>query len=116
MKKTVKPVFKVDLTDCNTVEDIYAAFGSAKQKAGVPVMKIELRSIIHNAVEEALNNARIDIAEGNDKKDTINVGEWKAFDINDDEKMIIKQKNGKVYLKKVKKNIFKRFWCWLRRK
>lgn len=47
-KKTFKPVYTVDITDCVNGTDVLLAFANAKQKAGLPITDDELNAIIED--------------------------------------------------------------------
>lgn len=100
MKKTVKPDFKVDINMEDTPVDIFAKYGAAKQKAGLPMTDRELESIISK----------------HEGGKTYIEPEFEAINLRDDEKVVIKKRNGKLTAKVVKKNIFKRFWYWIVKK
>jgi len=46
-KKTVKPVYTVDISNCEDANDILLAFANAKQKAGLPITDEELECLIN---------------------------------------------------------------------
>lgn len=52
-KKNFKPVFTVDITECETPNDMMIEFGYAKQQAGLPITNEELEAMIDEAVEVA---------------------------------------------------------------
>ena len=58
MKKTNKKTkysYVVDITDCNTVNDVEVAFAIAKQKAGIPLSDSNLDAIINHTVEQVVD-------------------------------------------------------------
>jgi len=96
--KTIKPKkseFTVDLTKCETPNDIYIAFGFAKQEAGLPMSNTEFAAIL---------------------TETSNIREWGtqlAKNFFETLEMI----DAKDWCQSTKKpNIFKRFWNWITRK
>lgn len=46
MKKTVKPEFTVDVTNCETGFDLLVAFAKAKHQAGLAITDDELNALI----------------------------------------------------------------------
>ena len=95
MKKTTKkinPAFEVDLTWCTTPIEIYAAFGMAKQRAGLPMKNFEFQAIVSELMDvKTMTYTIID-----NLCEAINSAEFKE-----------EQK---------KPNVFKRFWNWITRK
>lgn len=53
-KKVVKPVFKVDLTNCVTVEDVIVEIALAKVEAGVAITRRELETIVEDEIDSAI--------------------------------------------------------------
>lgn len=101
-KKSTKPTCIVDLTNVETLTDVFAAFGIAKQKAGIPITEDELGAIIDKTIdltEQAIS-----------EKIALNT---KKVKIEKDEKIIF-DANGNYTIKKP--NIFKRFWNWITKK
>lgn len=47
-KKTFKPAYTVDITNCKDTFDVLVQFGLAKQKAGLPITDDELDAIIED--------------------------------------------------------------------
>jgi len=54
-KKTVKPTFIVDVTECNSPEEIRRAFTLAKVKSGVAITFDELDHFVSTIVEDYNN-------------------------------------------------------------
>lgn len=95
MKKTTKktnPAFEVDLTLCTTPTEIYAAFGMAKQRAGLPMKNFEFQAIVSQLLDIKATAAE-------------------AFD------NICNALNSiECKCEQKKPNVFKRFWNWITRK
>lgn len=95
MKKTTKktnPAFEVDLTWCTTPTEIYAAFGMAKQRAGLPMKNFEFQAIVSQLLDIKATAAE-------------------AFDNICRALISIECK-----CEQKKPNVFKRFWNWITRK
>lgn len=98
--KTPKPLFTVDMVDCGTVQELYAQFGFAKQRAGLAINNQELQAIMYISglvamdaiVDNLLSTPKIPI--------TVKDGEKLVFD-----------SKGNYKVKKA--NIFRRFWNWV---
>ena len=91
--KVVKPLYKVDLTNAETFDDVAIAFAMAKFEAKQPLDKRDLMAIIWEAdVETAIELALL--------ASTIIPAICQC----------------KCEYKCKKQNIFKRFWNWLTRK
>ena len=106
VSKKIEPKFIVDLTNANTIDDVYLAFALAKHNAGLPINDAELTTIVGTAVDltiQAMTNNYICLP-----KDA-----GKSIEVNDGEKLIFDSK-GNVSVKKP--NVFKRFWNWITRK
>ena len=101
--KTVKPAFIVDLTNVETPDELYAAFGLAKQDANLPMTDDELVAIVNIAINTTLSVLQ----------DTFKKLPYKEYNITNGEKLIFDE-NGNVKVKKA--NIFRRFWNWITRK
>lgn len=89
--KTVKPVFTVDIRNVETVDSTHAAYGLAKQSAGLPITNTELTciiTIVANSVAKAVANITASYKYANLLCDILNKKGQKAQ----------------------KKNIFKRIW------
>lgn len=84
-----QPAFKVDLRFCNTPEEIYASFGFAKQRAGLPMTNREFSAIIWILL------------------DTRQAIQDFVSTISDCMLCTVEEK---------KPNVFKRFWNWITRK
>lgn len=52
IKKTTKPVYKVDITNVDTLSEMKAAFALAKHNAKLPLSNDELISIITYVIDE----------------------------------------------------------------
>lgn len=102
IRKTKDFQFIVDLTNVNDPTTMIAAFGFAKQEAGLPMLDNELDAIIVKACELSCN-AFISAIDANAKD----------IEIKKDEKIVFDAK-GQFKIKK--SNIFKRFWNWITRK
>lgn len=100
--KAKKPAFIADFTNVHSAEDMYAEIALAKQRAGLPMLNIELDSLISVMIKIALGALSSAIA-------TCSTG----IEISGDEKLVF-DAQGNVSIKKP--NIFKRFWNWIRRK
>jgi hypothetical protein len=108
-KKTVKefkPAFVADLTDAESMTDVYVAFGLAKQDAGLPISDVELDAIIDKTIEISVRELTKMSKEAFDKATHI-------VSITGDEKLVFDADGG---FKVKKPNVFKRFWNWITRK
>lgn len=108
-KKTVKefkPAFVVDLTNAESMTDVYVAFGLAKQEAGLPISDTEFDAIIDKTVEISVRELTKMSKEAFSKATHI-------VNITGDEKLVFDADGG---FKVKKPNVFKRFWNWLTRK
>lgn len=95
MKKKFKPLFTVDVTNCNDDRDIVVEFTKAKVRAGLPITEYEFNTCISRTIsmfEDALNSMSFEL----DVPDVPDVPDM-------------------IFVKK-KPNIFKRFWNWITRK
>lgn len=94
-KKTTKKTsqtFEVNLVWCTTPSDIYAAFGLAKQQAGLPMTNTEFSTIVFKIID----------AKTLMKELICSVCElFQPIEFKYEQK---------------KPNIFKRFWNWITRK
>ena len=52
-KKAVKPLFIVNITDCNTANDIIVKFAQAKQQVGLALTNTEFEAVVN---DRALKN------------------------------------------------------------
>lgn len=68
MKKTFKPLFTVDLTECETPRDIYVKYADAKVAAGLPITKTEYDAVIAGAEDNASLKVTMVVAECEPKK------------------------------------------------
>ena len=107
VKKTVKPVVVTNLTNVETVNDLYREHIRAKVRAGKPITTEELELAEDYAVTEAIDDLASSVVE------TFLSIPYTQFEVKDGEKLVFDE-NGKVSIKKP--NIFKRAWNWLRRK
>lgn len=92
MKKKFKPLFTVNITNCNDDRDIVVEFTKAKVRAGLPITEYEFNTCISHTIsmfEDALNSMSFEL---------------EVPDVPD------------MILVKKKPNIFKRFWNWITRK
>lgn len=103
-KKTNKNV--VDLTMCQDMTDVFAAFGRAKAEKGLPINEVELEAIATNYVDAVIsslftwNNTLMMDNDGNYTKLNLTVY------------------NPEPVTKKAEKKpgFFKRIWNWITRK
>jgi hypothetical protein len=59
-KKTFKPTYTVDITNCEDPFDVLVQFGLAKQNAGLPITDDELNAIIDdNAILVVIHDITI---------------------------------------------------------
>lgn len=104
--KNIKPTYIVDITSCQTANDVICEFAYAKVEAGLPITMLEynvsMKSYIDNykTTEEMI---------------------YECFDTAVNKVATITDKLCGVYMKpnntEVKKpNAFKRFWNWLTNK
>ena len=104
--KNIKPTYIVDITSCQTANDVICEFAYAKVEAGLPITmleyKVSMKSYIDNykTAEEMINE---------------------CFDTAVNMVATITDKLCGVYTKpnntEIKKpNVFKRFWNWLTNK
>ena len=104
--KNIKPTYIVDITSCQTANDVICEFAYAKVEAGLPITmleyKVSMKSYIDNykTAEEMINE---------------------CFDTAVNKVATITDKLCGVYTKpnntEIKKpNVFKRFWNWLTKK
>lgn len=99
--KEVKPAFIVDLTHIEEPEDVYMAFGLAKQNAGLPINDIEFTAIIDHMLKFMIKSIG-----------TSFTASCKEVEITGDDKLVFDSK-GNFTVKKP--NIFKRFWNWVKK-
>ena len=104
--KNIKPTYIVDITSCQTANDVICEFAYAKVEAGLPITmleyKVSMKSCIDNykTTEEMIHE---------------------CFDTAVNKVATIADKLCGIYTKpnntEVKKpNVFKRFWNWLTNK
>lgn len=112
-KKTFKPVFTVDMTGCDTVEDLIIAIADAKLDAGLCISRKELEAILDEQIEITVEETIEQLFDGHNALIVDENGEIEAFDaikftpepsITCEECIVVQRK---------KKNVFKRFWSWL---
>lgn len=102
-KKTPELAFVVNLTNAETPQEIYAEYGYAKQRAGLPITKDELTAIMFDAAMTGIA-VLAEVASSHPSK---------TIEIKNGEKLVFDE-NGKWKVKKP--NIFRRFWNWITRK
>ena len=119
--KKINPSYTIDITNIHDAKDFIVAKALAKYNAHLPIEEEEFKALVENIIEYTnlytavymvdrifsdCNGAIID----NGKVYPIDMTVTK---LDDDEEMVVR--NGA--LDKVRKrNIFKRFWNWIRRK
>ena len=103
-KKTVKPAFTVDMTGCETVDDLIIAIADAKLDAGLCISKKEFETILGAILEDTIEDVIDELFDGHNALIINEDGEVEALDA------------FKFEVKEKKPNVFKRFWNWLTRK
>ena len=115
-KTKIKPAYTVNLTNIGSARDVYAQFGAAKLKAGLPVTNVEMScmfEILTDATIAAVIDVLFNMTNGLVLEDgKLTKVQLKSYEIGDDEMIVVKDGNVKIK----KKNIFKRFWNWITRK
>ena len=105
--KTVTPDFVMNLTNIDTVNDLYTEFVKSKVNAGKSISKDELDYIINSEINKAIDATVTEIAV------LCSSIPYKEYEVKNGAKLVFDDHgNAKV----VKPNIFRRFWNWLRRK
>ncbi|QOR57660.1 hypothetical protein [uncultured phage cr130_1] len=104
--KNIKPTYVVDITSCQTVNDVICEFVYAKVEAGLPITMLEYKI----STENFINNYK-----------TAEEMIHECFDTAVNEVSTIVDKLHETYTKQnnteVKKpNMFKRFWNWITNK
>lgn len=104
--KNIKPTYVVDITSCQTVNDVIWEFAYAKVEAGLPITMLEYKVSMKSCV---------------DNYKTAEEMIHECFDTAVNKVTTIADKLCGVYTKpnntEVKKpNVFKRFWNWLTNK
>lgn len=105
--KTFKPAFTVDMTDCNTVEDLIIAIADAKLDAGLCISRKELETILDEQIELAVEETIEQMFDGHNALVIDENGEIEALNAiryTCEECTVVQRK---------KKSVFKRFWSWL---
>ena len=105
--KTVTPDFVMNLTNIDTVNDLYTEFIKAKVRNGKVISVDELIYVIDKTITETIDEIASTVAE------LYSCIPCNTYEVKDGAKLVFDE-NGNA--KVVKPNIFRRFWNWLRRK
>jgi len=98
-KKPAKPVFVIDLTQCDSAEEMYEALLNAKLEAKLPLSKYEISKLIEYKLVEGFANLIEEMFDGHNAL-VIEGDDIRAFDAI---KVTVEEK----------KPWYKRFWNWL---
>lgn len=103
-KKTVTPAFTVDITDCETVEDLIIKIADAKLSVGLCISEKELEAILDEQIELVVEETIEQMFDGHNALILNEDGEIEHLDA------------VKVEVNKKRPNVLKRFWNWITRK
>lgn len=113
-KKTFKPVFTVDITDCETYGDVMLAIALAKALTFLSPEQYDrfLAASDRETIEAVLDTFFWDNNAIVWEEDGFITLDLKKYELTDDEHAVINQTGLKIVPNK-KPGIFKRFWNWI---